>query len=444
MEEEEEKKYNTYSDEESEYDKEYQKGLEKFIQEHMDSYIDKCKTKLIFQDKKFSKFYKKYDKQKKISESNYKVFIVKNKVKNIEEACKEIVKKKEEKFGSDWVQRKLREIYPLFINHHPQFDEQFVVPVKEAYFWDDQINIIMKKCDFNLLNSQSDNILYVRLADFGISKILKKNDSNYTNSHTGLGTPLYVAPEVYTKKYNVKQVDIYSLGSTILQMLFTLCSKRNGIQKTAKELENQVRKSQKNQFENQINYLANQIKILESPNSEIKQHHYYILNIIKCMIRLDRNKRPTIEQILKAFQEKDSSNLPFVNEIEQELEGQQKNQSQLDKIQNQSAFIQKIDNDTSQQKSGVNNFSQEVSNNIYRQGDKFDEIEQIQNSDQDKFFYESQAQNTLNDEYYLKQGEQYLKNNIYPINTSLSKKNDISIENSSNGNYCILDQGIIE
>ncbi len=69
-----------------------------------------------------------------------------------------------------------------------------------------------------------DNILVtrkgvVKVADFGLAKAVD-DDVSMTQSGTGLGTPLYMAPEQARNAKHVDQrVDIYALGATLYHML---------------------------------------------------------------------------------------------------------------------------------------------------------------------------------------------------------------------------------
>eukprot|EP01083_Nonionella_stella_P245161 852488_1 len=67
----------------------------------------------------------------------------------------------------------------------------------------------------NILCVHRDSIKRVKLADFGISKIVKKNKSNQQNKlpmHTIVGTLSYTAPEILTGKGYDHTVDFWSIG----------------------------------------------------------------------------------------------------------------------------------------------------------------------------------------------------------------------------------------
>jgi serine/threonine protein kinase len=70
----------------------------------------------------------------------------------------------------------------------------------------------------NILVTEGKNGRFVKLADFGLSKIQEINSRSHTK---GLGTPGYMVPEVaYNRHYN-KKADIYSIG-IIVQQLFNI------------------------------------------------------------------------------------------------------------------------------------------------------------------------------------------------------------------------------
>lgn len=60
-----------------------------------------------------------------------------------------------------------------------------------------------------------DNVGYIRLTDFGLSK----RNINGNDALSVCGTPEYLAPEVLLKKGHGKAVDWWTLGCVIYEML---------------------------------------------------------------------------------------------------------------------------------------------------------------------------------------------------------------------------------
>ena len=81
---------------------------------------------------------------------------------------------------------------------------------------------------------------YLKLGDFGVSKVLKTNEQL---ARTQVGTPYYVAPEVWRNKpYNAK-CDMWSLGC----LLYELCTYRPPFE--AESMEGLARKVMKGRYE---------------------------------------------------------------------------------------------------------------------------------------------------------------------------------------------------
>ena len=66
------------------------------------------------------------------------------------------------------------------------------------------------KCDNIFINSENGKC---RIGDFGLSTIARRSHNT-----TVLGTPEYIAPEVFNENYGSK-ADVYSFGMCVLEMV---------------------------------------------------------------------------------------------------------------------------------------------------------------------------------------------------------------------------------
>ena len=102
----------------------------------------------------------------------------------------------------------------------------------------------------NILLNDNSSIL---IADFGISKILE----NKINSHTMIGTPYYISPEMYKDKNYDKKIDIWALGC-ILYELATLTVPFNA--NNLKILKYKIINS--NYYHENLNYYSKELKTM--------------------------------------------------------------------------------------------------------------------------------------------------------------------------------------
>ena len=59
----------------------------------------------------------------------------------------------------------------------------------------------------------------IKLADFGLARPLKRNESQDALLNTHVGTPYYKAPEIYHQQGYTDNVDLWSLGIMLFQMV---------------------------------------------------------------------------------------------------------------------------------------------------------------------------------------------------------------------------------
>ena len=67
----------------------------------------------------------------------------------------------------------------------------------------------------NILITDDSEEVQVKIADFGLSKVLGPNESR----ETGMGTLIYCAPEILLGNPSGKEVDLWALGITIYVLL---------------------------------------------------------------------------------------------------------------------------------------------------------------------------------------------------------------------------------
>ena len=132
-------------------------------------------------------------------------------------------------------------------------------------------NIIHR--DIKPANIYLDDNNKIVIGDFGISKILYVNNL----SHTNIGTPCYMSPElIYNKKYDTR-VDIWALGCVLYELLtFQMPFNASNI----RNLRNSVTSLKFSTDISKLNYSKK------------------LIGLVKKILILDYTKRPTIDDIL--------------------------------------------------------------------------------------------------------------------------------------------------
>jgi len=127
-------------------------------------------------------------------------------------------------------------------------------------------------------SDEEDELFTIKIIDFGTADIFKKDTGVSKGISKQVGTPYYVAPETLNNIYNEKS-DMWSCG-VIIFILLCGCPPFYG--KNDQEIYAAI-KSGKYEFN---------LKVWDSVSQEAK-------NLIKKLLVLDLNKRPTAEQCLK-------------------------------------------------------------------------------------------------------------------------------------------------
>ena len=122
----------------------------------------------------------------------------------------------------------------------------------------------------------------IKLADFGISKKVSKEDSMF------IGTPVYTSPEIISKKDYSYKADIWSLGVTFLQLIFLRLPFLGEDNETL--------------YNNIIHKILNP-KILNKDKTGynediIKNYSKEFIDLIDKMVSLNPDDRPSVKEIL--------------------------------------------------------------------------------------------------------------------------------------------------
>jgi calcium-dependent protein kinase len=107
-------------------------------------------------------------------------------------------------------------------------------------------NIIHKDLKLeNFLITHVEGEMIIKLIDFGMSK---KVNSHHEIIREASGSPYYVAPEIFTEKYNIK-VDIWALG---VMLYIMIVGKYPFTGSTNKELFKKIEKGKINEIPSEI------------------------------------------------------------------------------------------------------------------------------------------------------------------------------------------------
>jgi NIMA (never in mitosis gene a)-related kinase len=122
----------------------------------------------------------------------------------------------------------------------------------------------------------------IKLADFGISKKVSKEDSMF------IGTPVYTSPEIISKKDYSYKADIWSLGVTFLQLIFLRLPFLGEDHETI--------------YNNIIHKILNP-KILNKDKTGynediIKNYSKEFIDLIDKMVSVNQDDRPSVKEIL--------------------------------------------------------------------------------------------------------------------------------------------------
>ena len=240
-------------------------------------------------------------------------------------------------------------------------------------------NIFLTKNNIKDINSK----FFIKIGDFGISKKLK---GNCKYGSTFVGTCSYMSPEmIENKRYTIK-TDIWSLGVLLYELC---CLKKPFISRKINNLFEKIKKC----------------KIKKIPDI----YSLNLYNLIKSLLQVDENKRPTAQEIM--------NNVLIKDRVKKFIESYKKNSN-----------INVNSNNSSLEKCKINNvlkikkeFKEKISNFINKNKDNKIINHNINNNNQkslntnnsdDKFFDIYSGKNfSVNEPFSLIHNSSY--NNIY-------------------------------
>lgn len=148
--------------------------------------------------------------------------------------------------------------------------------------------------DFKPLNIFLDDNYDICIADFGLSR---KVEENVYLTNAGMGSPLYMAPELFTDEYDTytNKIDVYSFGVSYLQYFTKL--------DTLNDKKGKIKSSQ-----NLMMRIGKGARFTQPSGMNDDQYEVYI-----ACTHQDINERPSFEQLCEVFETKESLLFDDVN-----------------------------------------------------------------------------------------------------------------------------------
>ena len=148
----------------------------------------------------------------------------------------------------------------------------------------------------------------IKIIDFGLAKDTDV-DSNLTMEGTGMGTPLYMAPEQVKDAKNVDfRADIYSLGATLFKML---SGHNSAFGKSSMEIvANVVKGNVRNIREFNLGFAENIYQLVDKMMAlDVKKRHQDYASLLKDLEAIHKSvsKKPKVEKQEKEKLEKEKT-----------------------------------------------------------------------------------------------------------------------------------------
>lgn len=151
--------------------------------------------------------------------------------------------------------------------------------------------------DFKPLNIFLDDNYDICIADFGLSR---KVEENIYLTMADLGSPLYMAPELFTDTYETytNQIDVFSFGSSYMQYFILPVSLNDG-------------KGRIKSHQNLKYRIGRGARFVQPENMNDDQYDIYT----RCTFE-DPNRRPSFRELCNAFEKNELFWFPGTNKAE--------------------------------------------------------------------------------------------------------------------------------
>ena len=157
----------------------------------------------------------------------------------------------------------------------------------------------------------------IKLADYGCSKRLEILSSKRMLTTEGLGTPLYMAPEILKKEEINYKCDLWSLGIIIYKLYFYNSPisgvNENAILENLKSLKNRIKKTNNENLDDLISKLL-KVNKEERLNWDNYFNHPFFKKNIKLNLIYEKNNDNDSEDIIfgKKFVENNNNNIELI------------------------------------------------------------------------------------------------------------------------------------
>ena len=174
-----------------------------------------------------------------------------------------------------------------------------------AYLHEECLEWILH-CDIKPQNILLDSNYQPKVADFGLSKLLQRNNLNNPSFSTMRGTRGYMAPEWLFNLPISSKVDVYSYGIVVLEMLTGKSSTIevqtiDGVEAHHGRLVTWVREKRSNRRSEMASWVGEIIDPVILPNCDVRMMEILARVALDCVDE-DKDVRPTMSQVVEVLQ----------------------------------------------------------------------------------------------------------------------------------------------